>query len=183
MRPVSSKNDKITYTLADSSLGYLLLAATEKGICSVQLDDDKKKLESRFKKEFSAAEIVRNDKNLRKWTQALTQYLSGNKSWPQLPYDVKGTVFQQRVWKWLCTIPSGKTYNYSAAAKAIGHPKAVRALASACASNRVALVIPCHRIVPKAGGVGGYRWRPDRKRKLLNIESAAGVHLRSFLKN
>ncbi len=100
----------------------------------------------------------------------MTDYLTGHKPWPLLPYDVQATTFQKRVWDWLRAIPSGMTYSYSEAAKAIGRPKAARALARACATNPVALVIPCHRIVPKAGGAGGYRWDSNRKRQLLKLE-------------
>ena len=161
----------INYTITNSPLGYLLMAATKKGICSVRLGDSKKKLEIELKIEFKTAELVQNNENLRKWLKALMGYLSGRESWPRLPHDVQATAFQRRVWKWLRTIPPGKTYNYAAAAKAIGQPTAARAVARACATNPVALVIPCHRIVPKAGGVGGYRWSPDRKQKLLKLEN------------
>jgi AraC family transcriptional regulator of adaptative response/methylated-DNA-[protein]-cysteine methyltransferase len=160
----------ISYTIADSPLGALLLAATEKGICSVRLGDNKRTLERELKEEFSAAEFRKNDKYLQRWIQALIDYLAGHKPWPLLPYDVRATAFQRRVWEWLRAIPSGKTYNYSQAAKGIGRPSAARAVARACATNPLALVIPCHRIVPKAGGVGGYRWKPHRKLKLLKIE-------------
>lgn len=162
----------INYSITNSPLGYLLVAATEKGICSVRLDSDKKKLESEFKKEFEAARLMPNDKYLKKWNLALMDYLSGRKPWPLLPYNVRATAFQSRIWNWLRTIRSGKTLSYSQAAKAIGRPTAVRAVARACATNPIALVIPCHRIVPKAGGVGGYRWHPARKRKLLELETA-----------
>lgn len=161
----------ITYIITDSPLGHLLLAATQRGISAVRLGNDQKRLKRELKKELDAAELVENDKHLQKWTQALTDYLAGRKPWPLLPYDIKATSFQRRVWNWLRTIPSGKTYTYSEAAKAIGRPTAVRAVARACATNPVALVIPCHRIVPKSGGVGGYRWDPDRKRQLLKLES------------
>lgn len=160
----------IYYTITDSPMGFLLLAATSKGICSVRLDDKKNKLLEEFKKEFSKAELKENSAPLKKWIQALVDYLAGNKPWPVLPYDVRATAFQRRVWEWLRTIPSGTTYNYSEAAKAIGRPSAVRAVARACAANPVALVIPCHRILPKAGGAGGYRWKPERKEKLLKLE-------------
>ncbi len=158
-----------TYTITNSSLGYLLLAAG-KGICAVRLGNNKKQLERELKNEFPAAQISRNDKKLRRWTQVLTQYLAGHKPWPLLPYEVPATAFQRQVWNYLRTIPSGTTYHYSQAAKAIGRPTAVRAVARACATNPVALVIPCHRIVPKAGGVGGYRWSPGRKKQLLKLE-------------
>ncbi|MSR77507.1 MAG: methylated-DNA--[protein]-cysteine S-methyltransferase [Candidatus Omnitrophica bacterium] len=161
----------MVYTITNSPLGYLLLAATKKGLCTARLGDDKKQLEREFNKEFGASKSARNDHYLKKRTQALIDYLEGRKPWPLLPYDVQATVFQKRVWEWLRTIPSGKTYHYSEAAKAIGRPSAIRAVARACATNPVALVIPCHRIVPKAGGVGGYRWDPARKQKLLKLEN------------
>ena len=160
----------IAYTITDSPLGYLLLAATKNGICAVRLGDDKKKLGTELKKEFKAARLMRNDKYLRQWIQVLIDYLAGRKPWLLLPYDIRATVFQRRVWDWLRTIPAGATYSYSQAAKAIGRPTAARAVARACATNPVALVIPCHRIVPRSGGVGGYRWNPERKRQLLKLE-------------
>ena len=161
----------INYTIIDSPLGCLLVAATAKGICSVRLGDHKKQLERELKKEFAAAQFRENDKHLREWVQALINYLSGHKPWPLLPFDVQATAFQRRVWDWLRTIPSGRTYNYSDAAKAIGQPTAARAVARACATNPIALVIPCHRIVPKSGGIGGYRWSPKRKQQLLKLEN------------
>ena len=157
----------ISYLIANSPLGYLLTAATEKGICSARLGKNKNALQKELKKKFNAARLVKTDKNLKQWLPALIDYLAGHKPWPVLPYDVKATAFQRRVWEFLRTIPSGTTYNYSAAAKAIGRPSAARAVARACAANPVALVIPCHRIIPKSGGVGGYRWDPNRKKKLL----------------
>ncbi len=161
----------IAYSVTNSPLGYLLVAATEKGVCVVRLGSDKKKLESEFKNEFEMARLMPHDKYLRKWNQALMDYLSGRKSWPLLPYDVRATAFQKQIWNWLRTIRSGKTFSYSQAAKAIGRPTAARAVARACATNPIALVIPCHRIVPKAGGIGGYRWHSERKRKLLELET------------
>jgi len=163
----------ITYTTTALPLGSLLLAVTPKGICAVRFGHDKKKMEREFKTEFEDAKRGPDDKHLRPWKQALMHYLAGRKPWPLLPYDVQATAFQKRVWEWLRTIPSGATYHYSEAAKAMGHPAATRAVARACATNPVALVIPCHRIVPKAGGVGGYRWKPERKRQLLQLESGA----------
>lgn len=163
----------ITYTIAGSPLGYLLLAATEKGICAVRLGNNKKELERELKKEFAAAQLMENDRQVLPWIQALVDYLAGHTPWPLLPYDVQATAFQRRVWDWLRTIPAGTTYNYAELAKAIGQPTAARAVARACAANPVALVIPCHRIVPRSGGVGGYRWSPVRKQKLLTLEKSA----------
>lgn len=163
----------ITYTIAGSPLGYLLLAATEKGICAVRLGNNKKELERELKKEFAAAQLIENNRQVQPWIQALVDYLAGHTPWPLLPYDVQATAFQRRVWDWLRTIPAGTTYNYSELAKAIGQPTAARAVARACAANPVALVIPCHRIVPRSGGVGGYRWSQVRKQKLLTLEKSS----------
>ena len=164
------RGTEITYALANSPLGWLLVAATPKGICFVRPGNDKKKLEDDFKKEFAAASLKKSGKKLQQWMQALVTYLYGRGPWPLLPYDVRATAFQRRVWNFLQAIPAGKTYSYSAAAKAMGCPRAARAVARACATNNICLVIPCHRIVPKAGGVGGYRWNPERKRRLLDLE-------------
>lgn len=160
----------IRYTIADSPLGAVILAATAQGICAVRLGNNKRALEGDLKKEFAAAELLPNDKQMQEWIQALIDYLSGARPWPLLPYDVQATAFQRRVWDWLRTIPSGTTYNYSQAAQAIGRPRAARAVARACSTNPIALVIPCHRIVPKSGGTGGYRWDPKRKKGLLELE-------------
>jgi len=170
MYQVKGKGSRIRYSITRSPLGLLLLAATEKGLCSVLIGASPKSLERELKKEFTAAQLVKSDPHLQRWNQALVDYLSGHKPWPRLPFDVQATAFQMRVWDWLRTIPAGKTYNYSEVAKAIGQPSAARAVARACAANPVALVIPCHRIVPKSGGVGGYRWNPRRKKKLLKLE-------------
>ena len=101
---------------------------------------------------------------------ALVDYLTGGAPSSTLPYDLKATAFQRKVWDWLRTIPAGQSHNYCDVAKAIGEPKAVRSIACACATNPVALVIPGHRIVPKSGDVGGYRWNPERKKAILRIE-------------
>jgi AraC family transcriptional regulator of adaptative response/methylated-DNA-[protein]-cysteine methyltransferase len=106
----------------------------------------------------------------------LIDYLAGSIPWPKLPFDVKATAFQRRVWDHLRTIPEGQTMHYSEIASAIGQPKATRAVARACATNPVALVIPCHRVVPKTGGVGGYRWGAERKENLLAMEKQKGQY-------
>ncbi|NKB71563.1 MAG: methylated-DNA--[protein]-cysteine S-methyltransferase [Candidatus Latescibacteria bacterium] len=164
------KAETIWFTVVDCRLDKLLIAATQKGLCSVRLSEDENKLRMELAQEFHAANLIESDTHFRQWTQALVDYLAGNAPWPTLPYDLKATAFQRKVWEWLRTIPAGKTYNYADVAKAIGEPKAARAVARACATNPVALVIPCHRIIPKAGGIGGYRWDPERKKSLLRIE-------------
>ena len=161
----------IFYTINKTPTGYILVAATSKGICCVSLGDNKDKLIETFKKEFLQAQLGKKEKNLQVWSQALIDYLTQEAPWPLLPYDVKATAFQRKVWEYLRSIPSGKTYNYKALAQAIGNPKAARAVARACATNQVALVIPCHRIIPKAGGIGGFRWHPKRKKYLLALEN------------
>lgn len=162
----------IQYSIVPCRLGQLLVAATPRGICAVRIGVNRDRLKAELAAEFHAADLVEADAELHAWVQALIDYLSGEAPWPLLPYDIRATAFQRRVWEWLRTVPPGQTYNYSEAAALLGMPKATRALASACARNPVALVIPCHRIVPKAGGVGGYRWGPQRKQTLLELEGA-----------
>ena len=164
------KGQRIYYTVVNCPLGLLLLAATRKGICAVKIGESQNDLVDELKKEFKNAAIKETDEELSKWPQRLIDYLAGSTPWPKVPYDVKATAFQRKVWDHLRTIPEGHTMHYSEIASAIGRPKATRAVARACATNPVALVVPCHRVVPKAGGVGGYRWGFDRKAKLLAME-------------
>ena len=164
------KGQKIYYTVVKCPLGLLLLAATQRGICAVKIGSSRKQLVDEFKEEFKNAKIQKADAELAQWPQLIIDYLAGHALWPKLPYDVQATAFQRKVWDFLRTIPEGKTKCYSDIAAAIGQPKATRAVARACATNPAALIIPCHRVVPKAGGVGGYRWGPERKKKLLSIE-------------
>ena len=168
------KGQKIYYSVLKCPLGLLLLAATPKGICTVKIGDSPKELIDELKIEFKHADIFETNSKLSKWPQMLINYLSGSKPWPKLPYDVRTTAFQRKVWDHLRTIPQGQTMHYSEVASAIGQPKSTRAVARACATNPVALVIPCHRVVPKTGGVGGYRWGPERKTKLLAMEKQKG---------
>jgi AraC family transcriptional regulator of adaptative response/methylated-DNA-[protein]-cysteine methyltransferase len=164
------KGQKIYYSVVKCPLGLLLLAATEKGICAVRIGDSQKDLVNELKNEFENADIRETNSELSEWSQMLIDYLAGNTPWPKLPYDVNATAFQRKVWDRLRAIPEGQTIHYSEIASAIGQPKATRAVARACATNPVALVIPCHRVIPKAGGVGGYRWGPERKTKVLAVE-------------
>lgn len=164
------KAQKINYSVVKCPLGFLILAATKKGICLVRIGDTHKALVDELKNEFKNADINEINSEVSEWTQMLVNYLAGNTPWPKLPYDIKATAFQRKVWDHLRTIPEGQTFHYSEIAASIGQPKATRAVARACATNPVAIVIPCHRVVPKTGGVGGYRWGQERKRKLLTME-------------
>lgn len=165
------RGETIRYTIICSPLGQLLVAATNKGLCSVRLGETATDLEQELKQEFQNALLVPDDEDLHNWTQILVNYLSGNSHLPELPLDVQATAFQLRVWETLRMIPIGTTASYSDIAQAIGQPKSVRAVARACATNPVALIIPCHRVVQKNGGLGGYRWGVSRKKALLNFEA------------
>jgi AraC family transcriptional regulator of adaptative response/methylated-DNA-[protein]-cysteine methyltransferase len=160
----------VRYTIVDSTLGRLLVAGTDKGICSVAMSTSDRSLERALADEYPAAAIERDDAGLAKWAKAIDRLTAGRAPRGDLPIDVRATAFQWQVWKALTEIPRGETRTYSEVAKAIGRPRAVRAVGHACATNPVAVVIPCHRVVPSAGGVGQYRWGPQRKNKLLDRE-------------
>lgn len=161
---------RIGYTLADSPLGRLLVAGTERGICAVRLGDRDAELETGLHAEFPAAEVSK-DERLCEWARAIVEHLRGRQPHLDLPLDVQATAFQWRVWQELCAIPYGRTRTYAEIAQRIGQPKAVRAVGRACATNPVAVVVPCHRAVRTDGGLGGYRWGLKRKEKLLKKEA------------
>jgi AraC family transcriptional regulator, regulatory protein of adaptative response / methylated-DNA-[protein]-cysteine methyltransferase len=167
------KGMDIMYTTTASPLGSLLVAATERGLCTVRLGDSAAELEQALVREFPAATIQRDDAALRPWVDALVRYLDGRQPQLDLPLDVQATAFQSRVYEALRAIPYGSTRSYSQVAQAIGQPTAVRAVAHACATNPVALVIPCHRVVRDDGSLGGYRWGVERKCSLLTREARA----------
>jgi AraC family transcriptional regulator of adaptative response/methylated-DNA-[protein]-cysteine methyltransferase len=167
------KGEAISYSVSETPLGQLLVAGTERGICALLFGQAAGPLRDQLKHEFPAASIVSDDGRMAEWCKALKDYLEGAAHWPLLPVDVRGTAFQAKVWEALRDIPEGQTVTYAELAKRIGKPGAARAVGTACATNRVALVIPCHRVVPKAGGVGGYRWSPERKRYLIDLEARA----------
>jgi AraC family transcriptional regulator of adaptative response/methylated-DNA-[protein]-cysteine methyltransferase len=160
----------ISFTVVDSPLGRLLVAGTDKGLCSVKLGARDEELERDLRAEYPAAVIEREHGAFANWARALVAHLDGRVPTLDLPLDVTATAFQWKVWRYLQSIPYGQTRAYSDVAKAIGAPRAVRAVARACATNHVCLVIPCHRVVQKDGGIGGYRWGVERKRKLLQKE-------------
>lgn len=160
----------IAYTTFTSPLGWILLASTGRGLCSVKLGDKPEALTKMLATEFSEAELSEDRRALKDAKQRVLGFLSGDTSLGRLPLDIRGTVFQQRVWAALRAIPRGETRTYKDIATAIGAPKAVRAVGSACGANPVALVIPCHRALRTDGGLGGYAWGLQRKEKLLKLE-------------
>jgi AraC family transcriptional regulator of adaptative response/methylated-DNA-[protein]-cysteine methyltransferase len=161
----------IYYALAETPLGHLLVAATDKGVCSVMLGDSDASLRANLLKEFPAAEIRHDEKPLRSPLKAIVEHLKNKSPNIDLPLDIQATAFQRQVWEQLRAIPYGQTHSYSEVAKAIGQQKAVRAVARACATNPVALVIPCHRVIREDRSLGGYRWGLERKKKLLAREA------------
>jgi AraC family transcriptional regulator of adaptative response/methylated-DNA-[protein]-cysteine methyltransferase len=161
----------IKYTIADSPLGKLLVAATERGICAVSFGDDAASLERELADEFFAAEIEETDDGLKDAVRAILLSLDGEKAILTLPLDLHATAFQMRVWSELRKIPYGETRSYAQVANAVGNPKAVRAVARACATNPVALVNPCHRVIGSDGKLAGYKWGIERKKELLDRES------------
>src|SRR5262245_55622563 len=160
----------IRYTTAACPLGRVLLAATEKGVCAVALAAGDGELERFLRVEFPAAERTRDESGLSKWLGKLLEHLAGSAPHLDLPLDVRATAFQRRVWEELRKIPRGETRTYQEVAEAIGEPTAARAVARACATNPASVVIPCHRVVGSDGGLRGYRWGVNRKRKLLAAE-------------
>jgi AraC family transcriptional regulator of adaptative response/methylated-DNA-[protein]-cysteine methyltransferase len=161
---------RIGYTVVDSSLGRLLIAATERGVCSVCLGDSDSPLEKALRDEYPQAVIERDSAGLEEHVRQIREHLSGRMPTLDLPVDVQATAFQWKVWQALRDIPYGETRSYSEIARAVGSPRAVRAVGHACATNRVAVVIPCHRAVRQNGSLGGYRWGLERKQALLDHE-------------
>jgi AraC family transcriptional regulator of adaptative response/methylated-DNA-[protein]-cysteine methyltransferase len=165
----------IRYTMANSPLGRMLIAATDRGICSIQFADDDGQLQQGLMREFPFATRRRDDAAMAEWRVNLTRLMEGREASSSLPLDIRATAFQRRVWEALQRIPRGETRSYSAVAKKIGMPKATRAVARACATNPVAVAIPCHRVVREDGNLGGYRWGLERKERLLAMEKGAGT--------
>ncbi|HLV89046.1 MAG TPA: bifunctional DNA-binding transcriptional regulator/O6-methylguanine-DNA methyltransferase Ada [Candidatus Sulfotelmatobacter sp.] len=160
----------IRYTIADSPIGRMLIAATDRGICAIQFARIDNELIEGLRREFPFAVRKPDDKALQSWVAALLQHMQGRRLDASLPLDIQATAFQRRVWRYLQSIPFGATKSYSQVAKAIGRPTATRAVARACATNPVAVAIPCHRVVREDGAMGGYRWGMERKKTLLEME-------------
>jgi AraC family transcriptional regulator of adaptative response/methylated-DNA-[protein]-cysteine methyltransferase len=167
------------YTIVDSPLGRLLVAATERGISAVSLGRADNVLEAALREEYPAAEISRDDVGLELLVEGVLSRLKGREPDAFLPIDIVATAFQRRVWEALQAIPRGSTRSYSQIATSLGRPRAARAVARACATNPVAVVIPCHRVVAGDGSLAGYRWGVAAKRALLNLEGAPSPEVKT----
>lgn len=163
---------EIFYTTTDTPFGLILVAATERGVSAVYLGEDERKLEAALKKEYPQATLQRDDAALKNWVAPILNHLRGREVRMDLPTDVQATAFQRRVWDELRKIPYGTTRTYTEVAKLIGKPEAVRAVARACATNPVSIVVPCHRVVRRDGKLAGYRWGLGRKEALIKQEKA-----------
>ena len=160
----------MTVILITTVLGPMLVAGTPRGVCHVSFGDDETLLEQEFARRSETTSPLRDEDGVALWAHELAEYLAGKSRTISLPLDVEGTPFQKIVWAELCRIPFGARCSYREVAIAIGRPKAARAVARACASNRVAVLIPCHRVVRETGALGGYRWGIERKQQLLEAE-------------
>jgi AraC family transcriptional regulator of adaptative response/methylated-DNA-[protein]-cysteine methyltransferase len=160
----------INYAIVDCDLGRLLVAATERGVCAVSFGDSDEALVASLATEYPAARIQKDAQGLSEWVEGLSHYLDPGQDNQGLPLDLRATAFQLKVWEELRRIPYGETRSYKQVAEAIGQHTATRAVARACATNPVALVTPCHRVVRESGDPGGYRWGLERKRRLLERE-------------
>jgi AraC family transcriptional regulator of adaptative response/methylated-DNA-[protein]-cysteine methyltransferase len=177
------RNVTITYAAIETSLGLIMIGATDRGLCFLQFGDTRRGLLAMLEKEYPSARLNAMSKpyhaDFQKWVEALNGYLAGRHPHLDLPLDIRASVFQIRVWNYLQSIPYGEVQSYGEVAVGIGDPSAARAVAQACAANTVALVIPCHRVIRGTGELGGYRWGLARKRTLIDRERAgkAGVSL------
>jgi AraC family transcriptional regulator, regulatory protein of adaptative response / methylated-DNA-[protein]-cysteine methyltransferase len=163
----------IRFATVETPLGWALVAATARGVCMTALADERDSLVATLRQRFPAAEIVIDEAGLKDWADQIVGFITDPDRALDLPLDIQGTAFQAQVWRALQKIPLGKTATYTEIAAALGQPKAVRAVAQACAANKLALLVPCHRVIRRDGDLGGYRWGLERKRELLTRESAA----------
>jgi AraC family transcriptional regulator of adaptative response/methylated-DNA-[protein]-cysteine methyltransferase len=169
----------ITYACVPSPLGLMMMGATERGICFLHFGETRCALVNALREEYPYASLKPMAQpphaDFQSWMDALNEYLRGQESPLAIPVDVRATAFQLRVWRYLQSIPHGHRRSYSEIATDIGNPRATRAVASACAANQVALVVPCHRVIRNDGTAGEYRWGAERKRALLNLENRKGA--------
>jgi len=173
------KDEQIAYAVCETALGLILMAATRRGVCYIHFGENKSDLVSKLGTEYPQAKIAptssENNPQLDLWIEALNLHLSHNGKRPDIPLHLNGTAFQMRVWRFLMSIPEGEVRSYKELAQGIDKPRAVRAAASACASNNIAILIPCHRILKSDGRLGGYRWNQARKRVLLDREHSKNL--------
>jgi AraC family transcriptional regulator, regulatory protein of adaptative response / methylated-DNA-[protein]-cysteine methyltransferase len=167
--------ERIGFTVVPTPLGQALVAATERGICMTALGDGRAGLEAELRQRFPKAELVAADAALAGWAERIVRFITRPGEQPDLPLDIRGTAFQARVWRALQKIPPGRTSTYREIAAVLGQPQAVRAVAQACATNKLALLVPCHRVVRSDGDLAGYRWGIERKRALIARERAAAT--------
>ncbi len=165
------KAARIFFAIGECTLGSILVAATDRGVCAILLGDDPEELARDLERRFPKSELVGAERSFENHVAQVIGLIENPRLGLALPLDIRGTAFQQRVWKALSKIPAGKSRTYSEVAKAIGAPRAVRAVAHACAANALAVAIPCHRVVRLDGNLAGYRWGIERKRALLTRES------------
>lgn len=173
------KHEVLTFAFGQSSLGDVLVASSAKGIAAILIGNDREKLTTELRKIFPHAELTEGNRQFEKTVAHVVAFVEHPEKSADLPLDIRGTAFQQRVWKALRAIPLGTTATYTDIADRIGNPKAVRAVARACATNPLAIVVPCHRVVRADGSMAGYRWGVDRKRKLIEREAVKGKKLKS----
>lgn len=165
------KDVEIRFAIADCSLGALLVATSDRGVCAIQLGDDPAALARDLQDRFPRARLIGDDPDFERLTATIVGFVEAPRLGLDLPLDVRGTAFQQRVWQALRSIPAGETASYAEIAARIGAPASVRAVARACAANEIAVAIPCHRVVRRDGALSGYRWGVERKRTLLEREA------------
>jgi AraC family transcriptional regulator of adaptative response/methylated-DNA-[protein]-cysteine methyltransferase len=166
-------NTEIRFAIGECSLGAILVARSERGVCAILLGDDPDALARELQDRFPRARLIGGDADFEKLVAKVVGFVEAPGLGLDLPLDVRGTAFQQRVWRALRKIPAGKTASYAEIARRIGAPTSVRAVAQACAANTIAVAIPCHRVVRNDGALSGYRWGVERKSTLLQREAAA----------
>lgn len=177
MTPTAFRKDgegvEIRFAVGQCALGALLVAASDTGICEIALHEDPEQLVRNLQDRFKAARLIGADREFEQWMAAVVGFVENPAVGLHLPLDVRGTAFQRRVWEALREIPVGTTATYTDIAERIGSPRSVRAVARACATNNIALAIPCHRVVRTDGSLAGYRWGIERKRELIEREAKA----------
>ncbi len=170
-----AEGERISYAYRKTSLGLVMMAATDQGVCFVQFDDTADSLLEALQREFPKANLsassAQHAPELDEWIEALNRHIDHAAPKPDIPLDIRGTAFQVKVWNFLQTIPEGEVLSYSDVAHGIGKPKATRAVGTACGKNRIGLLVPCHRVLRGDGQLGGYRWGLERKQALLAMES------------